>query len=73
MIMHSADFSATSIGRTPLFDHVTLSAKRGEQTLVLPGAKSGLSRIATIQRFGQLILPRLIDFDRHNLLSRGGP
>ena len=43
MIMHSADFLATSIGRTPLFDHVTLSAKRREQSLVLPSAKSGLS------------------------------
>lgn len=44
MIMHSAEFSATLIVRKPLFDQMALSAKCCEQTLVLLGAKSGLSR-----------------------------
>ena len=48
MIMHSSDFLATLIGRAPLFDHVALSAKCGEQTLVLSGVMSGWSRLADV-------------------------
>ncbi|KZY23222.1 hypothetical protein A3728_09345 [Sulfitobacter sp. HI0040] len=44
MIMHGLDFSATLIVRKPLFDRMAQSAKCCEQTLVLPGARSKLSR-----------------------------
>jgi hypothetical protein len=48
MIMHGTDFSATSIEKTPLFDHMTSSERSAEQTLVSPRAKSSLSALQTL-------------------------